>query len=375
MSVSTVNRHFPAELRQQPEAIERTAAHVQQAAAAELSDLLAGVSRVIWTGSGDCYFVGHAVCWFFETFAGIPAAVMEAYDFVHATPALDERTLVIGFSASGKSVYAVEAIELARQHRARTLAVTNSGHNRLAAAAEFALGTRAGDSYTFPTKTTTSALVVALGLARLAGRVRHWPGVEAVPTTAAIVEAVKAAIASTEEVAPGLAGHINAARRVVVVGSGLARAAALIGSAKLIETCEIAASANNCEEFLHLYGFGIREVDAVVVIDDGNLRSRLAADYSIQQGAYTVVVAADQALDLPPGARVLNFGNPPDPVSALFAAIVSLHVLAAAVSENRGTNPDIPADVDLEYVIGLLYTDPVDGWNAEAAKGVAGAAS
>ncbi|MGC4153053.1 MAG: SIS domain-containing protein [Propionicimonas sp.] len=373
MNPNSINRHFPAELQQQPEVIERTAAELEQALPAGLADVLGTASRIIWTGSGDCYFVGHAICAFFESFAGIPAIAVEAYDFVNATPMLDEHTLVIGFSSSGKSVYAVEAVELARSLGARTLAVSNTVGNRLAEVAEFAISTPAGDSYTFPTKTTTAALVVALVLARLAGAERGWGGDARPPAVSAIAGAVKAAIAAAVERAPSLAGQVNAARRVVVVGSGLGRTAALIGSAKLIETCEIAASSNNCEEFLHLYGFGIREVDAVIVIDDGNLRSRLAADYAIQQGAHTIVVASEAVPEIPSAAHVLPIGPQLDEVTRLFSSIVALHALAAAVSDNRGTNPDIPAGVDLEYVIGLLYTDPVDGWNQEAAKGLGSA--
>jgi glucosamine--fructose-6-phosphate aminotransferase (isomerizing) len=371
MTTSTI-RHFPVEVLEQPEALERTDVYLREALGDDFRGLLTGIDRVIWTGSGDCYFVGVAVAAFFEGFAGVPTTAIEAYDFVTATPALTSKTLVIGFSSSGKSVYTVEAIELARGRGARTLAITNTSASRLAEVAASALVTQAGRSFSFPSKTTTTAIVVALRLAELTAELRGKH--VSAHRIDDIVEATASALASAAQAAPAIAGRISAARRVVVIGSGIGRTAALIGAAKLIETSGIAASANNSEEFLHLVGFGIQEVDAVVVIDDGNLRSRLAARYAVQQGAFTVVITTDPESDELPSEAHLIQSSGGHQISRLFADVAALHGLAVAVSANRGTNPDIPYGVDLEYVIELLYTDPVDGWNAESAKGLTHAA-
>jgi|GEM_PF-820813 len=375
MTSKTIVRHFPTELREQPDALRRTAAYLESAVGDALREALVGATRVVWTGSGDCYFVGAAVCSFFEAYAHIPAVAIEAYDFVQATPAVDDRTLVIGFSSSGKSVYTVEAVTLARSRGARTLAIANVDGSPLAQAAELSLQTQAGRSFTFPTKTTTSALLIALELARVAGVLRGHDRTASIMSAADIASTVAEALELATDGARSVAGRLNGARRVVVVGSGLSRTAAMIGAAKLIETSDVVASANNCEEYLHLVGFGVREVDAVVVVDDGNLRSRLAAEYAVQQGATTAVVTPFGADAVPVGAHEVRFADSTDPVGRLFAATAALHVLAAEVSANRGTNPDIPSDVDLDYVIGLLYTEPVDGWNEKAARGVQDVAS
>lgn len=369
---TTTNRHFPAEVLEQPAALRRTEDYLGTALTSDFFQSLHNVNRVIWTGSGDCYFIGMAIASLMERYAGIPASAVEAYDFVTATPGLDAKTLVVGFSSSGKSVYTVEALETARVHGARTLAVTNNPDNRLTQVAESALTTQAGRSFSFPSKTTTSALLTGLRLAEALGSKRTADHKAA--SIGDIVSSMTQVLEDAGPAAMAAAGRISAARRVVVVGSGLARSAALVGAAKLIETSEIAASANNSEEFLHLIGFGIQEVDAVIVLDDGNLRSRLAAQYATRQGAFTVVITSEEVpADLPAQAQlILSAGK--DDVTRLFADLAVLHILAVAVSANRGTNPDIPSGVDLDYVIGLLYTDPVDGWNAEAAKGVTHAA-
>ena len=365
----TIQRHFPNEVHQQPDAIRRTAeATIALLETAEFRQLLDGVQRVVWTGSGDCYFIGSAIASFFEEFAGLPASWIEAYDFVQNTPAIDERSLVIGFSSSGKSVYTVEAITKARRIGARTLAVANKADSRLQEAASASILTHAGDSFTFPTKTSTSALLVGLMLAQ---HMRTPGGLEApiMVDAESIARAMADALGRGDEIAAAYAPGIAAARRTLVVGSGLGRTAAMLGAAKLVETSHVATTACNCEEFLHLQGFGTTAEDAVVVVHDGNRRSELAIEYAVSQGCHTVVVDHGEA-NLPEATHVFKLPGSGSDIVDMFASIAALHVLALAVSQEKGTNPDIPAGVDLGYVIGLLYTDPVDGWNDSAAQGL-----
>jgi fructoselysine-6-P-deglycase FrlB-like protein len=371
MSETTIQRHFPVEVNQQADSIRTTAESAKAALASEeLTAFLTGVDRVIWTGSGDCYFVGSAISAFFEEQAGIPATWLEAYDFVQTTPNLDENSLVISFSSSGKSVYAVEAVTKARMQGARTLAVANKPDSRLQEVAHRAILTQAGDSFTFPTKTTTTALLIGLLLAQRVGELRGWKPANRGPSPDAIAASLSDGVRQASSDMSLFVSGLNRARRVLVVGSGLGRTAALIGAAKLIETCQMPTTSCNCEEFLHLQGFGAMAQDAVIAIHDGNLRSRLAIEYAVNQGCHTIVVTHNDAASLPENAKVIRLPASGDPVLQLFGSIGAVQAIAAAVSQERGTNPDIPADVDLDYVIGLLYTDPVDGWNESAARGI-----
>jgi glucosamine 6-phosphate synthetase-like amidotransferase/phosphosugar isomerase protein len=177
------------------------------------------------------------------------------------------------------------------------------------------------------------------------------------------------ALDRVDQVAGAYAAGIATARRTLVVGSGLGRTAAMLGAAKLIETSHVATTACNCEEFLHLQGFGVNAEDAVVVVHDGNRRSELAIEYAVSQGCHTIVIDRGEA-GLPDAAKIIELRGSGSSIVDMFSSIAALHVLAAAVAQEKGTNPDIPAGVDLEYVIGLLYTDPVDGWNAAAAQGL-----
>ena len=50
------------------------------------------------------------------------------------------------------------------------------------------------------------------------------------------------------------------------------------------------------------------------------------------------------------------------PWSGAVVAMTALHLMAERFSHLVGTNPDRPDTVDLDYVLGLLYTAPLEGW-------------
>lgn len=364
--------HFPRELREVPAGLRRVVQEQRPAVRAAAAEL-ARANRLIWVGSGDCYFVGHALVAAFESLAHLPAAALEALDAVSAPPRLTADTAVVGFSSSGKSVYAVEALKSAARAGAATVAVVNEEESALAEAADIVLGTRAGRSFTFPTKTTSTALALGVGLAAELGRQRSvltdaqvdeiWTqiGVDA-------PDAIEAAQPDTSAEAAAAASVLDQARRIVVVGSGTARTTAMIGAAKFIEASGSAASAHNAEEYLHLVGFGTRPKDAVVLIDDGLERTRLVAQYTTKHDVPTVIVTDAGPTVVESGAHYVHVPSGLGSWARLLADVSVMHALGSAVAEHRGTDPDNRDEVDLAYVINLLYTGAVDGWKGGAAR-------
>jgi len=363
--------YFAQELREQPDAIRASLAVARDGWQA-IAQFAVGADRVLVVGSGDSFFLAHAVVPAFEELTGIPAEGVEAYDFVTARlGALSERTLVVGVSASGKAVRTLQAVELAARRGAFTVGITNTAGSPLAETARMALVTHAGPSYTFPTKTTTAAATVLAGLAAMLGRARGRLGAEncqgvhdeLAETLPTAIETVLRSPAAEQlaRVATDLAG----CRHLVFVGSGPGRAAALVGAAKLHETACRHALAVNAEEYLHLIGFAVGSDDGVVVIAPTGAaeRERQVAEYAARQGARVVsLVREELASDWRDGEVV---PLPTDGLAAWSGALVAmtaLHVLAERFSQVVGTNPDRPDTVDLDYVLGLLYTTPLEGW-------------
>lgn len=361
--------YFLQELQEQSTTVRASLLATTNAREA-LAERARSVNRIMLVGSGDSFFLGHAAVPAFEQLAGVPAETVEAYDFVsNRTTLLDVGTLVIGISASGKALYTLEAIERAERAGALTAAVVNNPGSPLTSKAGIALVTNVGLSFSFPTKTTTAALAALVGLAAEIGRVSRPPGLRAYHEHMhELNETNPSAIAAclNKQGVGDAARLLHQRRQLIFVGSGAARAAALIGAAKVCETCHHLALAINAEEYLHLLGFGVEPRDTVVVLALGpnTHREQQVAEYALRQGAQVLVArAAGDNVQWP--ATVVQLDLPIDslaPWSRALVAMVLMHRLAGELSVLEHANPDRPEHVDLDYVLRLLYTTPLQGW-------------
>jgi hypothetical protein len=102
-------------------------------------------------------------------------------------------------------------------------------------------------SYTFPTKTTTTALAVLAGLA------------------------------TNDDAAAAAATKLAEGRLPIFVGSGAHRTGALMGTAKTQELCNQPAMAVNAEDYLHLTGFAAGPEHVVISARRGRDRRARAA--------------------------------------------------------------------------------------------------
>jgi glucosamine--fructose-6-phosphate aminotransferase (isomerizing) len=363
--------HFARELREQPDAIRasvRAAADGWQSIARAAAD----VDRVVIVGSGDGFFVTPAVVPAFEVLAGLPAEGIEAYDLVvDRLDAIAARTLVIALSASGKSVRTLQAVELAARRGALTVGVTNNPAGPLAAAARMVLPTSGGTAYSFPTRTTTTAAAVLIGLAATLGEARGTCAPDVGRSVRNELEhALPAAIESvlrspTADHLADAAAELMPCRHLICVGSGASRAAALIAAAKLHETVRRHALAVNAEEYLHLIGFAASATDGVLVLAPSGAaeRERQVAEYASRQGARVFVLVRNGLAEGWRDGAVIPLAT--DGLRAWSGALVAMaasHLLAERLSHLLGTNPDRPDNVDLDYALGLLYTALLEGW-------------
>lgn len=363
---------FPNEIREEAIAIKNTFRKSEQQRMQIVRDL-PEPAQVFLLGSGDCYFTGFTAAEAFEKIAGIRAKNYEAYDFYVATPPIEKQSLAIGFSSSGKSMYTIQSLKLASSFGAIPVAITNHEDSPLVKESKYQLFTDAGVSYSFPTKTTTSALVNYLLLANeYAVQRKKITDKEYQEFMNDISEKLPQAIQHIVEQDEILfqkpAEAIAQSRHTLFVGSGLNRSGAIIGAAKIVETSRRHVTFSNAEEYLHLFGFAVRENDSVVVIcgHQNNDREKLVVDYARKQGANVVLIGNNAVRkEFPKDITwIQNMGEGLSPWSQLISSMVCLHLLASQVSKVNGKNPDVPEpdQVDVKYVIELLYTGPVAGW-------------
>ena len=336
-----------------------------------------GVRSVQIVGSGDCFFIGPAAAEAFSKMAGVPAAGHEAYDYFLTRPRADEHTLVILFSSSGKSLYVLKSAEVAKAAGAVTLGVANHPKTPLTDETELSLVTEAtGISYSFPSKTTTSALAMMYGIAIALGRANGFlNGAEAERLSRELGEDVPAAIRrlyDTEH--PKIAAAAQQfleSRCYLFVGSGPSRATAMVGAAKLTETSRRHVTASNAEEYLHLHGFGVKSPDAVIVAASNitDHRERQVVQYAAAQCARVLVVGRIDCSGYEDKVvHVAEFLGELSPLAAVIPSMVAMHLFASELARLSYVDPDAPHDVDLKKVIGMLYQGPVAGWPYEKSE-------
>jgi glutamine---fructose-6-phosphate transaminase (isomerizing) len=275
--------------------------------------------------------------------------------------------LAVAISQSGRTEEIVETLDWASDCGARTIAITNGPDSPLAAAAELALVTMAGDELAVPaTKTYTTQLaalaVVGLGLAAAdptggdpggrpgrgstGGRTgADGPGIDPAELRRAPDE-VDRLIAATESsgALPAMVSELAEVTGVVVSGRGLAFGTALEVSLKLNEACYLRAMGLSYADLLH---------GPIAVVD---------------QSTPAILVAAGSGPTLPgtialarrvtgAGARAYGVGGGTELAAACrhalpgpalpewvapLALVVPGQLLVEALARKLGIDPDLP---------------------------------
>src|ERR1700755_2295925 len=138
---------------------------------------LQNLRRIVVVAAGTSYHAGVVGRYMIEEWARLPVEPDIASEWIYRNPVLSKDTLVIGISQSGESRDTVNAIKLARESGARTLAITNLMGTQITREVEATLYTRCGmEVGVAASKTFTSqvALVSLLAL-RLGQMPRKLP--------------------------------------------------------------------------------------------------------------------------------------------------------------------------------------------------------
>jgi fructoselysine-6-P-deglycase FrlB-like protein len=237
-----------AEIAEQPEALGRTFDALLPRVA-ELGALARDTRQVLFIarGSSDNAAVyGH---YLLSARAGRLASLASPSLATAYHADLDLRgVLAVAVSQSGATEEIVSTLDWARQHGARTVAITNVAASPLAELADATLVTQAGEELAVPaTKTYTTQLaaiaVLALSLAPAGAGLE--PGeLQAIP------EAV-AAMLGVAPAAEGLAARLADTGTLVVSGRGFAYSTALEIALKLKETCYVTAVGLSYADLVH----------------------------------------------------------------------------------------------------------------------------
>lgn len=306
------------------------------------------IDRVIVIGCGDSHHAAVASELAFEAMAGVPAEPMTALQFSRYAAGFLPRTrpgriAVIGISVSGEVSRTAEALRLAGQAGARTLAITAAPLSRVASNTERVVRVEASpvsdDSGPPPPGVRSYALnllglfLLSIHLGEMRGRLT--PAQAATPRRElqALADAAAQTIDACDSAALALARDWSDAQEFVFLGGGPNLGTAMFSAAKVLEASGDSAWGQDMEEWAHLQYFAKAETTPTFLISDGRRdlsRAIEVAEAARAIGRRVVAVAprsaqgihgnASRSLPLPEGIREMFSPIVAAVPGALFAA-------------------------------------------------------
>jgi glucosamine--fructose-6-phosphate aminotransferase (isomerizing) len=265
---------------------------------------------------------------------GVPVASLPmSLVTLHAAPLVVHGQLALALSQSGQSPDLVETMAKLRDAGATTVALVNCVPSSLAEACDTVVPLGAGEERSVAA--TKSYIAMLAAAARL---VAHWRDDHRLLD--ALITLPERLAQATRADGTAVLELLAPATRALVVGRGLGLAVALEAALKLKETSGIQAEPFSGAELRHgplalveagypVLVFALRGPEQAglralaAALRDAGARVVLAAPADVPERQLTLTTSDDEALD---------------PITA----IQSFHLIAAALAEARGLDPDAP---------------------------------
>jgi glucosamine--fructose-6-phosphate aminotransferase (isomerizing) len=332
-----------AEIHEQPAALRRLLEHaadyesVAAAAAARRLDLV----RMVGHGSSD-----NAASYGVYAFGLLPGwtAMRDSISLsVYYGAQVDLRgSCVLGLSQSGQTPDVLEYVERARARGAFTVGITNEPSSSLATAADVVLPLAAGPEHAIAaTKTYTNQLAaLALLAGYAAGR-----GPELVAGIRRTADLLEELLPVLQQRVSELAVSLAYVGRMFVIGRGTEFATAREISLKLLETCRVAAGPLTATDLMHgpmAAIDGLFPVWTIASADETLPAVRDAATQAHAAGAM-LIASGTAANEIAGAEHYLPVPAPPLPILTPLLSVAPGQLLAWALAQARGLDPDRPS--------------------------------
>ena len=218
--------------------------------------------RVVLVGCGDSYAVAEYGKWVFMQ-AGINALVLSALELERI--AVDENSVVIGISASGRSIASVTALKHAKKRGALSVALTDNANGVITESADRVWLTRSNvESYDIsPSSPTTAAMAYLLKLGGLLVSSKQ------LKTEVDILSQQSNAMLDwADRIGRKIAEILPARGNLYLVSDGPNYVAGMVGMMKFNEYSLIKGVAALKEEFAHHWILSITEKEHAILVTD-----------------------------------------------------------------------------------------------------------
>jgi glutamine---fructose-6-phosphate transaminase (isomerizing) len=346
------------EIYEQPDAVRETIGDRVRGHQLMLEDLclteleIQNLRRIVIVACGTAYHAGVVGRYIVEEWARLPVEPDIASEWIYRNPVLTKDTLVIGISQSGETRDTVNAMKLARERGARTLAITNLMGTQITREAEAVLYTRCGPEIGVAASKTFTAQVALLSLLALKlAEVRRTLPQEQIDFILDRLHELPNKIAdflAGDHPIDDIAQRYYDRPFFLYLGRHIGLPVALEGALKLKEISYIPTEAYSAGEMKHGPIALLEEGTPVVVVaTDIHVYDKIVSNIqeTRARGAKVIAIATDGNEDIQHHADdVIFVPKTPNFLQAALA-IVPLQLLAYRIARLRGLNVDQPRNL------------------------------
>jgi glucosamine--fructose-6-phosphate aminotransferase (isomerizing) len=314
---------------------------------------LRNLRRIVIVAAGTSYHAGVVGRYMIEEWARVPVEPDIASEWIYRNPVLSKDTLVIGISQSGESRDTVNAIKLARDRGARTLAITNLMGSQITREAGAVIYTRCGLEVGVAASKTFTAQVALLALVGL--KLAQVRGTMPPDEVEFILDQLYELPQKIEQFLDGDHPVEEIAQRnydkpfFLYLGRHIGLPVALEGALKLKEISYIPTDAYSAGEMKH---------GPIALLEEGTPVVCVATDQKViyekvvsniqetrARGAHVIAIATDGNEDIQHHAEdVIYIPRSPAFLQSVLA-VVPLQLLAYRIARLRGLNVDQPRNL------------------------------
>jgi glutamine---fructose-6-phosphate transaminase (isomerizing) len=308
--------------------------------------------RIVMVACGTAYHACVVGRYVIEEWARVPVEFDIASEWIYRNPVIGEHDLVVGITQSGETRDTIEALKLARENGARTVAITNMMGSQVTREVDSVLYTRAGLEMGVAASKTFTAQVALLYLVALKlAQIRETlpPGeIEFILDFVYKLPRKIQAFLDGDHPIEEVARRYHDAHFFLYLGRHIGLPVALEGALKLKEISYIPTEAYSAGEMKHgPIALLDEETPVVVVATNIHLYDKIVSN--IQEvrarGAHVIAIATDGNEDIQHHADDVIYVPKTPAFLQVVLAILPLQLLAYRIARLRGLNVDQPRNL------------------------------
>jgi glutamine---fructose-6-phosphate transaminase (isomerizing) len=346
------------EIYEQPEAVAETIGDRVRHGTLVLEGLnmtgqdVKDLRRIVLLACGTAYHACVVGRYVIEEWARVPVEFDIASEWLYRNPVITERDLVVGITQSGETRDTIEALKLAREKGARTVAITNMMGSQVTREVDSVLYTRAGLETAVASSKTFTAQVSLLYLVALKlSQIRETlpPGeIEFILDFVYKLPRKISEFLGGDHPIEEIAQRYHDAHFFLYLGRHIGLPVALEGALKLKEISYIPTEAYSAGEMKHGPIALLDEATPVVVVAT-NIHVYDKIVSNIQEvrarGAHVIAIATDGNEDIQHHADDVIYVPKTPAFLQVVLAILPLQLLAYRIARLRGLNVDQPRNL------------------------------